>query len=167
MNYEGALDSRENELKKQGYVNLKDKKAYVRIGRSIFIVESIPIITDKWIFGFPPEGYLRILVEGDPDAGLGRCTSEILLTGYRFGLDDVIIDGKIFKTVHGDENLLIETLISELELTLKCRAFTFSNHTKQAKKYLNYAKELIENSFAKIREAFEIIKHYEDQTEEV
>jgi len=50
---------------------------------------------------------------------------------------------------------------------LRWRTVVFPNHTKQAKKYLKYAEELIEDCFVKLREAFEIIKKYEDQTEEV
>jgi len=119
-------DIREEELKKEG-------KTYFKIGRAIFVIDVLdrkqtleetlqtPLgvatmvagtahklaedeETMKMIHGlFMPTGYLRITVEGDPDAGLGACNNEVLLTGYRYGLDDVIVDDKLLVTTHGSK----------------------------------------------------------------
>ena len=120
-----AQDLREEELKKQG-------KTYFRIGRAIFVIERVERdeVTTEEVLGTPlgvavalgpkpetvadpefkrtvnelflPTGYLKITVEGDPDAGLDLSPNIIQLTGYRFGLDDVIVDGKLLDTTHGN-----------------------------------------------------------------
>ena len=125
-----AQDLKEQELKKQG-------KTYFRIGRAIFIVETCerkqtleetletPIGTAALLAGtahklaedeetmkmihglFMPTGFLRITVEGDPDAGLGLIANEVLLSGYRYGLDDVIVDGELLKTTHGSRSEIL------------------------------------------------------------
>jgi len=118
-------DIREEELKKEG-------KTYFRIGRAIFVIDVLskdsslqeaidtPLGTCAVLSGnaeklatpeaikllqqlFGSTGYLRITIEGDPDAGIGGCVNEVLLTGYRFGLDDVIVDGKLLNTTHGSK----------------------------------------------------------------
>jgi len=51
---------------------------------------------------FMPTGLLKITVEGDPDGGIGnQIPNEILLSGYRYGLDDVFVDGRLLVTTHG------------------------------------------------------------------
>jgi hypothetical protein len=141
-----ALDEREKELQKQGYVN---RKAYFRIGRAIFIVEPVerklsteevleetlgtPIGVAATLAGtsekladdekllkqiheiFMPTGYLKITVEGDPDAGVILAPNQILLSGYRFGLDDVMVDGELVKTTHGSRSEVVKSLAKNLE----------------------------------------------------
>lgn len=132
MTFECAQDVREKELLKQGYVN--PEKAFFRIGRAIFVVDILSKeFTEEEAVGTPiglaaamnkPDmsfdqemldwlqnafgstGYLRIICEGDPDCGFAG-NYEILLTGYRGGLDDVIVDRKLLQTVHGsDEDIM-------------------------------------------------------------
>ncbi|MFH1520968.1 MAG: hypothetical protein ABID61_04950, partial [Candidatus Micrarchaeota archaeon] len=81
--------------------------------------------TMKQIHGmFLPTGYLRrylrITIEGDPDAGLGSMANEVLLTGYRYGLDDVIIDGKLIDSTHGNKAEIIKNYADYLENNSWC-----------------------------------------------
>ncbi len=128
-----AQDLREKKLLEQGYV--KTEKVLFRIGRAIFVIDILqkdftrrealgtPLglaakINDP-TFDFDKEKldllqemfgstrFLRINIEGDPDSGIKLSPNEILLTGYRFGLDDVIIDGKLFETTHGDHEQIM------------------------------------------------------------
>jgi hypothetical protein len=64
---------------------------------------------------FMPTGYLKITVEGDPDAGVDLAPNQILLSGYRFGLDDVIVDGLLLKTTHGSRSEVLKSLAKNLE----------------------------------------------------
>jgi hypothetical protein len=64
---------------------------------------------------FMPTGYLKITVEGDPDAGINSAPNQILLSGYRFGLDDVIVDGELLKTTHGSRSEVLKSLAKNLE----------------------------------------------------
>ena len=119
-------DTREKELLEQGYVKIE--KCFFRIGRAIFVVDTLrkdysqeeavetPLGTVATLNRpglefdqedlsmlqslFGSTGYLRIVCEGDPDCGFAG-NSEILLTGYRGGLDDVIVDKELLQTVHG------------------------------------------------------------------
>ena len=158
-----AQDEREEQLKKEG-------KTYFRIGRAIFIVDTTErkmstqelldtplglatalagtankLIEDealaKEMHGlFMPTGYLRIKVEGDPDAGIAVVPNEVLLTGYRFGLDDVIVDGKLLNTTHGSRKELIKALADALEREKWHAEIAFANETAdeciQRKKHL-------------------------------
>ena len=162
-----ALDEREKELQKQGYVS---QKAYFRIGRAIFIVEPVerklsmeemvqetlgtPIGVAVTLAGtaeklakdeellkqiheiFMPTGYLKITVEGDPDAGLNLAPDQILLSGYRYGLDDVIVDGQLLKTTHGSRSELLKSLVRVLEDVLEGELFwaKFENDAKFMRK---------------------------------
>ena len=134
-----AQDIREKELQEQGY--LKAEKVYFRIGRAIFVIDVIdksfteeeaietPLgLTAKMndpTFEFNPEvmnmlqnifgstGVLRVVVEGDDDCGFAS-NSEILITGYRGGLDDVIVDDKLLQTVHGSDQDIMRNFADEL-----------------------------------------------------
>lgn len=137
-----ALDIREEELRAQGYV--KAEPAYWRLGRAIFIIDSQPIEPSakealstpigvsvvlsggaeklvknaemmkelQGIFG--STATLRITVEGDPDSHMSG-SSTIQLTGYRGGLDDIILDDKLLNTVHGSHEDIIRNFAEWLE----------------------------------------------------
>ena len=126
MNDFCVQDERERELQEQGYT--KADKVYFRIGRAIFVIDTLSKdFTEGEAAGTPigaaakfnnPEidfdeerlrvlqelfgstKFLRVACEGDPDCGFAG-KSEVLLTGYRGGLDDVIVEGKLLQTVHG------------------------------------------------------------------
>lgn len=137
---ECELDKREKQLQDEGYTNFT--KGYLRLGRALFIVDSLekqPSESEAWqspigvlaslqgetkfdestvktlqeIFG--SIAFLRIVVEGDPDAGLGNCRKEVLMSGYRYGLDDVLIDGKLVETTHGSKTQIIRYFIEQLK----------------------------------------------------
>lgn len=119
-------NEREKELEEQGYV--KADKVYFRIGRAIFVIDTLSKdFTEEEAVGTPigaaaklnrpgivfaeeelellqelfgSTKYLRVICEGDPDCGFAG-KSEVLLTGYRGGLDDVIVESKLLQTVHG------------------------------------------------------------------
>jgi hypothetical protein len=50
----------------------------------------------------------------------------ILLSGYRFGLDDVILDGQLIHTVHGSRKAVFETLTKMVESEGNWWAYTAS-----------------------------------------
>jgi len=136
-----AQDLREKELQELGYLN--GEKAYFRLGRAIFIIDALKKdFTQNEAFGTPlgvaaslnnpgirfdttelemlqnifgSTAYLRIKVEGDPDGGISLIPNEVLLTGYRYGLDDVIIDGKLFDTTHGDHEEIMRNFADWIE----------------------------------------------------
>jgi len=58
-------------------------------------------------------GFLRIICEGDPDCGFAG-NYEVLLTGYRGGLDDVIVERKLLQTVHGSNEDIMRNFADEL-----------------------------------------------------
>ncbi len=135
-----AQDVREEELLEQGYV--KADKVFYRIGRTIFVVDTLekdfseeealetPIGTVAKLNNpgiefnnkglkmlqelFGSTGFLRIAVEGDEDCGFAG-TSEVLLTGYRAGLDDVIVDGKLLVTTHNSQEDIMRNFADHLE----------------------------------------------------
>jgi len=130
--YVCSQDLREKVLKNEGYET--PEKAYFRIGRAIFTVEVVkkdysisealetPLglamgmnrnkkITEQETLNmlqeaFGSTGYLKIICEGDDDCGFAS-NSEILLTGYRAGLDDVIVDRTLLQSVHGDHEQIM------------------------------------------------------------
>jgi len=135
-----AQDLREKELLEQGYVS--PEKAFFRIGRAIFVVDVLtkdysvnealdtPLglvsalnnperefdqeMLDFLQNAFGSTGFFRIVVEGDEDCGFASDTT-ILLTGYRAGLDDVIVDNKLLKTVHGSDEDIMRNFAEFLE----------------------------------------------------
>lgn len=139
--YVCAQDEREKELQQQGYI--ANGKAYWRIGRAIFIVEETgvnpptpketldsplglcaalsgkaqevlkPDMAKKLQMLFGSTGKLRIIIEGDPDSGIGG-SNTIEATGYRFGLDDVWIDGKLVDTTHGDKAEILRNMAHQV-----------------------------------------------------
>jgi len=185
-----ALDLREEEFRREGYLNLNGKKAYVRLGRAIFTIQTEPRkvelaktletpigmaiaitgqtdkLTEEMVEKineiFLPTGYLKITVEGDPDSGVSSEASTILISGYRFGLDDIIINGKTLVTTHGDHYELIENLIDTLERELEGKTLIFANHTEKAKKNLKKARERIKKIFKQLRELVITIKENEN-----
>jgi len=74
---------------------------------------------------FLPVAWLRIRVFGDPDALpfapdlITEQPNVVLLSGYRFGLDDVVVDGDILRTVHGD--VLEEVRAHTSRILRKCK----------------------------------------------
>lgn len=135
-----AQDIREKELQKQGFAN--PEKAYFRIGRAIFVIDilsknytqeeavSTPLGLAASVnnpdLEFDREeldliqllhgstGFLRIVVEGDEDCGFAS-DSTLLLTGYRGGLDDVIVDDKLLQTVHNSGEEIMRNFADFLE----------------------------------------------------
>ena len=138
--YVCAQDLREKELLEQGYVN--PERAFFRIGRAIFVVDILskdysvnealetPIglvsvlnnpeqefdqgMLDFLQNAFGSTGFFRIVVEGDEDCGFAS-DSTILLTGFRAGLDDVIVNNKLMKTVHGSEENIMRNFAEFLD----------------------------------------------------
>lgn len=134
-----AQDTREKELLEQGYVN--PEKVYFRIGRAIFVIDILSKdYTQEEAVGTPlglsatmnnPElgldqealdliqllhgstGFLRIVVEGDEDCGFAS-NSTVLLTGYRGGLDDVVVDDNLLQTVHGSDSDIMRNFADKL-----------------------------------------------------
>ena len=190
-----AQDQREEELKKEGYET--PKKAYFRIGRAIFTVETItkdyslreavgtPLGLVMAMNGneklqeeeslkmlqemFGSTGYLQIICEGDPDCGFAS-NDEILLTGYRAGLDDVIVDRTLLQSVHGDhEQIMInfadwfENRISWIHVPRWETYDGFSYSVKSDKKLEAKGKRLAK----RIREFAEEMKHLDDVPEDV
>ena len=73
---------------------------------------------------FLPVAWLRIRVFGDPDALMSapdlitERPDVVLLSGYRFGLDDVVVDGELLHTVHGD--VMEEVRVHARRILRKC-----------------------------------------------
>jgi len=190
-----AQDVREEELKKEGYET--PDKAYFRIGRAIFTVETItkdyslneavetPLGLVMAMNGnenlqkeeslkmlqkmFGSTGFLKIVCEGDPDCGFAG-NEEILLTGYRGGLDDVIVNRELLQSVHGDhEQIMInfaDWFESQTSWLLVPRWETyngFSYNMKTDKKLRAKGKRLAN----KIKEFAEEIRRLEVCPEEV
>ncbi|MFA5307580.1 MAG: hypothetical protein WC365_09085 [Candidatus Babeliales bacterium] len=145
-----AQDIREQELKTQG-------KTYFRIGRAIFVIEPIydkdvlikhDTKTDfqkmiQEICGLT--GYLKVTVEGDPDSGI-ESRNEVVLTGYRFGLGDIVADGKLLHTTHGDTNRILKNIVErELDNEYFLAKF-FDKDYKRARKIKQAQKLLLELS---------------------
>lgn len=134
-------DLREKELLEQGYVEAD--RVFFRLGRAIFVVDTLAKdFTEREALGTPlglaakindpgfdfdkekldllqnifgSTEFLRISIEGDPDSGIRLGPNEVLLTGYRFGLDDVIIDGKLFETTHSGHERVMRNFADWIE----------------------------------------------------
>jgi len=176
-----ALDRIEEQLK-------EEKKTYFRIGRAIFIIEAktkpltkpniyeTPLgatlaavgdpelkqnqqLQEKLRDLFLPKGHLKITVLGDPDAGLGERKDIIRITGYRFGLDDVVINGKTIRTTHGNKFETVRNLLDEVEKILiwNCEHFIPAEegyYIEFDQKEINHIKRLI-NELREINEKLE------------
>ncbi len=185
-----AQDVREEELLKEGYV--KADKVFYRIGRTIFVVDTLqkdysedealetPVgvaarlnnpdtefaKADLKILQelFGSTGYLRIAVEGDEDCGFAG-TSEILLTGYRAGLDDVIVNGKLLKTVHNSQEDIMRNFAADLEW-LKWRAMvpdweTYEGVGYRMKKSPELKKRVLDLA-KEVRDLADVLEHADD-----
>jgi hypothetical protein len=87
---------------------------------------------------FHSTGMLRITVTGDPGAGIMYDPAVIDITGFRFGLDDVFIDGQLVQTVHRDPKDVIKYVVKRLE-----RAESILKRDTNVKKIAKAKKELI------------------------
>ncbi len=133
-------DEREKELQEQGYT--RADKVYFRIGRAIFVIDTLSKDFTKGEAAGTPIGavaklnnpdlefaeeelkqlqelfgstkFLRLICEGDPDCGFAA-KHDILLTGYRGGLDDVIVESKLLQTVHGSAEDIMRNFAESLD----------------------------------------------------
>ena len=190
-----AQDVREEELKKEGYET--PDKAYFRIGRAIFTVETItkdyslneavetPLGLVMAMNGnenlqkeeslkmlqkmFGSTGFLKIVCEGDPDCGFAG-NEEILLTGYRGGLDDVIVNRELLQSVHGDHEQIMINFADWFEsqtswlLVPRWETYNGFNYNMKADKKLRAKGKRLAN---KIKEFAEEIRRLEVCPEEV
>lgn len=143
-NFECAQDIREKELIKLGYISQKcyfrigraiyiiepatreltaeeAKKEALNTPLGVAVAlsgnaEKVDEETAKMMQAlFMPTGFLQVKVEGDPDAGIDKCSDEIKLSAYRFGLDDVYINGRLFDSTHGSRKEILLTYADEIE----------------------------------------------------
>lgn len=186
-------DLREQELLKQGYV--KPEKAFFRVGRVIFKInvvgneftdedaESTPLglvmrlndptaVLDESqksllqnIFGSP--GSLRVVVEGDDDCGFAS-KDPVILTGYRGGLDDVFVEGKLLQTVHGSEADVMRNFTDYLALQKSWMNVPDWESYDGVGYHIQHDKELegeLENIIDSLRVFIEKYEHRDDMPE--
>ena len=193
---ECAQDIRERELLEQGYIQAE--KVFFRLGRAIFVIDAKPIEytqedARKTILGtaaslsnplveFKKEhvklmqqicgstGYLRIKVEGDPDSGLSLGSDEVLLSGYRFGIDDVIVNGKLLDSTHGSREEMMRNYAEKIEWGKYMAHIPNWDTFDGICYFVKSSPELkaqIESVVKSIRELADTLEHKDDMPEEV
>ena len=193
---ECAQDIRERELLEKGYVQAEN--VFFRLGRAIFIITTTPIEYSQedargTIIGqaaslsnpfvkFKKEhvelmqelcgstGYLRINVEGDPDAGLSLEPDKVLISGYRFGIDDVIVNGKLLDSTHGSREEMMRNYADAIELNKFMARVPDWDTFDGACYYMKQSPELkaqIEQVVESIRGLANTLEHKDDMPEEV
>lgn len=109
--------------KKAGYMTFKLGRATAVVlpGKLIKKIE-IPVENGKKHDVMEDEA-LFIIVFSDPDSAIVDY-SVVAITGYRFGLDDVLINGDTYYTVHGNHDGEIRTHIHALKIALGIRSYS-------------------------------------------
>jgi len=93
-------------------VEVEDKKVLKVKGK-----EPAPIKDGKLELRNPG---LAVVVFGDPDSGL-RYVDVVVVTGYRFGVNDIILNGQTLRTVHGDSDDVLTNCLRTAKVELAAR----------------------------------------------
>lgn len=127
-------------LKKAGFNVIKN-------GRSVILIQKC--LSEKTRLGHPIEG-VCITVIGDPDSGM-LSFNNIFISGYRFGLDTLIVDDNTLVDVHNLFGNKFESLINKLRQEIMAEAILYAVKNK---KNLEEIKDKIENLLDELHELY-------------
>lgn len=118
------------------YETLKEEGYFIiRSGRANIVVTPSEIKTKE---GFTKYG-LKIIIFGDPDSGISN-RDEIFITGFRFGIDDVLIEGWPVYTVHENFGNDVKYCIARLITHIRAKDDRLGK--EKSKKFIEWLKEI-------------------------
>ncbi|AIG98456.1 Protein-tyrosine-phosphatase [Archaeoglobus fulgidus DSM 8774] len=130
------------------YSTLKDEGYFViRSGRANIV--AIPSRMESKI-GEDVLG-LKVIVFSDPDSGISN-RDEIFIAGFRFGIDDILLNGYPVYTVHGDYGSDVRYCVGRLMVRIMAESFRIGE--ERAKELAEQLKRIAEVLGEKVDERY-------------